>query len=398
MLSSLSDLLSPNDPLEFLDAVRQHRPQLFQTERAAEFSRLLPWRAFNDLLSADRILSGQIRFIRNGISIPTEMVIGRKYGARNKAEIQPQALQSHCRQGISVVVNGIDELAPGIASMNAILERELRATVLTNAYVSFGKGGAFTPHWDDHNVLILQLHGRKRWQLWGQPWRFPVKTAEYAMSTPPGPATWERTLDPGDVLYVPRGEVHAAQIHDGEQSLHLTVTIKAPRAPDLASSILSACLTDPVGRQDLPVLAAPEEKARWLAEMKALLHRAVDVLDLDSVLAQLDRDRPFIPMTSLGLIPPGAAGGIDAKTALQPALRRRIPIPPADRNGRIALAAGKESWTLDPAEAAILELALHRHTVTVEELCQLLPNLPPDTLVSSVEKLALKGLVILLDS
>ena len=44
-----------------------------------------------------------------------------------------------------------------------------------NAYLSFSKGGAFKPHWDIHDVLVVQVHGNKRWRIWNAEVPHPVE-------------------------------------------------------------------------------------------------------------------------------------------------------------------------------------------------------------------------------
>jgi hypothetical protein len=39
-----------------------------------------------------------------------------------------------------------------------------------------------------------------------------------------GPPVWEGTLEPGDMLYIPRGLVHEAATTEAAPSMHLTIT------------------------------------------------------------------------------------------------------------------------------------------------------------------------------
>lgn len=391
MIESLADLLHPHDPGQLLDAVVKHQRLKLQTDRAQQFGALLPWSRLNALIAPDSIASGRIEFGRNSSFLPAEMLVRRKRGDKGERLLHTASLQSNCRRGLSAVVKSIQQNVRDIALMNAIVERELRATVHTNAYVSFGRDSIFNPHWDDQNVLVLQIHGRKQWRCWGQRWAYPVDKAACPVPADLGPAEWEGTLLPGDILYLPRGDIHAAQVVDGEDSVHLSVTIMPPRGDALVKALATACQNETIARRDLPALASPEERDAWMAEMKAVLRQAVDALDLDELLANLDQAREPLAFTSLGLMT-----RLTPATRFQPALLRRLPISPS-ADGTTTVHAGSQSWRLNALEATFLKHALERQVLAVQDLSPLIPTADDDAIRQAVVDLATKGLLVLLD-
>ncbi|WSC07830.1 cupin domain-containing protein [Streptomyces scopuliridis] len=52
------------------------------------------------------------------------------------------------------------------------LEHWLRTGVQTNLYASLTAREGFGVHWDDHDVIVIQIDGAKRWKLYG-----PTRTA-----------------------------------------------------------------------------------------------------------------------------------------------------------------------------------------------------------------------------
>jgi hypothetical protein len=96
--------------------------------------------------------------------------------------------------------------------------------VRANAYFTPARAQGLEPHYDDHDVLVLQLHGTKRWRIHHEvKWpRRPMTEAlprEFVKADPQ-----ELTLTPGDVLYLPRGFVHEAAALESS-SLHLTLSL-----------------------------------------------------------------------------------------------------------------------------------------------------------------------------
>ena len=89
-------------------------------------------------------------------------------------------------------------------------------------------------HADDRDVFVLQLFGTKSWRVYPNPPIFhpyaheqvgknglPVPLENVLNATP----VIERVLNPGDVLYMPRGWVHEASCHAETESLHVTFAV-----------------------------------------------------------------------------------------------------------------------------------------------------------------------------
>ncbi|MES1915589.1 MAG: hypothetical protein MHM6MM_007513, partial [Cercozoa sp. M6MM] len=98
------------------------------------------------------------------------------------------------------------------------LERQLGSLVGSNLYVTPercpGVEGCqgLAPHWDDVDVLVLQLEGNKAWQLFELPFAdsLPLEPSGDLPREELGEPLMEVTLRPGDVMYMPRGLVHVA--------------------------------------------------------------------------------------------------------------------------------------------------------------------------------------------
>ena len=107
----------------------------------------------------------------------------------------------------------LDELARALEFM-------LHTPVSASAFWS--QGGMQAPvHYDDHDLIVVQLRGQKRWYLSGAPSELPnTWTSKPAESLRLDPSVTV-DLSPGDRLYLPRGTLHSVD-SDGE-SLHLSI-------------------------------------------------------------------------------------------------------------------------------------------------------------------------------
>jgi Cupin superfamily protein len=143
--------------------------------------------------------------------------------------------------GYTIVLDGVDRYVRAIAALSRSIEAELNFPIQVNAYVTPPGSRGLVPHYDDHDVLILQIQGSKIWHLYKGVDIAPRKMQrnDKAVPTEGLPLPTDLRLEVGDVLYLPRGLVHAADT-DAEPSTHLTIGIHAPTALTLAIGALYA--------------------------------------------------------------------------------------------------------------------------------------------------------------
>lgn len=383
---ALRDFFHPVNPAEIADAAMMDQRLFRRTDRAAAFARLLPWERLNTLITGDAMMSGRISLARLGRTLPLEMA---SLPGRPKTGdwVAPEAIHNLCQQGASLVLNSIERQIPAIAAMNAMIERYLRCETITNAYVSFNRDSAFKAHFDPHNVLILQLHGRKRWWCYGQKEVYPLAGKSFADDQLPA-AEWEGVLEPGDFLFVPRGEVHRACVEDAN-SVHLTVTMTPPCGADVFARLAQQTLGEERGRRYLRVAGDAGARQEDRDALRDMFHRMVDALDLEAFLADADRQRPAARPFNLGFLQ-----SLSPQTEVQPALRRRIGLPEA-QGGDVRVMIGGTAVTLNAAERDVLAALLAADALTIAELEAALPG---GDIQAAVAGLARKALVFLFDS
>jgi hypothetical protein len=127
---------------------------------------------------------------------------------------------------------------------------------------------------------------------------------------PPMGALLDQVLQPGDLLYIPRGCYHVA-VTMNEPALHLTLGVKNPRAMDLLLWMVERLRESDVARRDLPCLAGPDERLRYSEELRnALLGNLVPDLveQYFSETGSNFKPRPSFSLPSSAtpeLLPPG---------------------------------------------------------------------------------------------
>lgn len=111
--------------------------------------------------------------------------------------------------------------------MLSSLERFWRCSTGCNCYLTPPDSQGFSPHFDDIDAFVLQLEGKKRWRVYpprSEDEMLPRYSSPNFDQSEIGEPVLEVVLEPGDVLYMPRGTVHQASCVPGAHSLHVTVS------------------------------------------------------------------------------------------------------------------------------------------------------------------------------
>ncbi len=286
--NGLSRLLEPHTAEEFL-ASSWGQSYKHIRGRRGKFAHLLPWGRLNDILRQHRLDFPRLRLMREGKPLPANSYLRHASGARNKQPIprlQPVKFTGHLRAGATLVLDAVDELHEPLEDLAAELERLFRERIQINSYAGWHTSRGFDLHWDDHDVFILQVTGRKHWRIYGQTRPHPL-AGDTDNPKPTGAPLWEATLEDGDLLYIPRGWWHVAEPLD-EPTLHLTVGVHKRTGVDLLTWLGGQLRASETFRQDIPRFASPAERAAHVRRLGEELQAAWDENLLERYFAELD--------------------------------------------------------------------------------------------------------------
>ncbi|MGR9605318.1 JmjC domain-containing protein [Pandoraea sputorum] len=211
------------------------------TVPSSRLKSVFSWGHLNHALSCSRITNDRLRLsIEHDHVGPNKSVfrpVKDSFGRPTDA-ISFSALHSQLELGATAVLESINELLPDVRVMTEAVSERCYARVCANAYFSFGHTSGFGVHNDDHDVIVFQIEGRKRWHFWSGAETGSRATVGDRESPPSDPATEEIVLREGDVLYVPKGTWHDV-IAIGEPSLHLTISVVRPSIKDYVEWLLA---------------------------------------------------------------------------------------------------------------------------------------------------------------
>jgi len=116
------------------------------------------------------------------------------------------------------------------------------------------RGSGVPKHFDNREVFVVQLVGRKRWELAPNPFEYPLAAHVVGgpvhalnrhaagLADPEMPVGETHVLEPGAVLFLPRGMWH--RTHALEDSLSFSFGVRVPSRVEALVSAVAAALSE----------------------------------------------------------------------------------------------------------------------------------------------------------
>ncbi|ROR38021.1 cupin domain-containing protein [Kitasatospora cineracea] len=335
---------------------------------AASLAGLVSWDDLNAILTHHRFEPPRLRLAANGEQVPahtySQPIVTRRSTVWHR--LQPSELHKRLADGATLVLDAIDELHPGISALTGQLERWLRTGVQANLYASWTGTEGFGVHWDDHDVVVVQLDGAKRWRIYGPTRALPMHRDVETPEPPPEVPVAELVLTAGDVLYLPRGWWHAVAASEGEHSLHVTCGLQSTTGADLITWLSEMLRAHEAVRADLPRFGSAEEQRAFLDAIGKLLAGELESEDLiarfSSARDATERARLAPSLPHITAAPPDAD--------LQVRLVTTRPALVAAPDGTARLTAGGEEWTFAAKAEPVLALLADGERHRLADLAQ----------------------------
>ncbi|WP_165843883.1 cupin domain-containing protein [Phenylobacterium kunshanense] len=383
--TDLAALLAPLPVDSFFAEVWGRRHHHGRAPAPDRFAALLPDRRLEEVLAALRPQPDMLRLVSQGQTLPFDQLV-LPDGAVDLVQVRNRYAEGH-----SIVLNGVERFAPELRLLTNAIAADTDFETQINVYATPPRAQGFAPHFDDHDVLVLQVRGSKIWHVHLSspivpPERFRQRERAVDPATLGEPT--RIVLAPGDVLYLPRGLVHAAET-DAGASVHLTIGFHPPNLLAVLSAALEArSLSGGTLLERAPprYLGDRAARARLAAAVRDLA-AALDDGDVDRGLAALE-DR-LIRSARCGVTGDFIGAG-ETAIGRDTRLRRSTPLP-------ARLVDLGESVGLQFAQALVV--ADREHRPAFEYLLAQsgpfavadLPGLPPEAQAALAEKLIQDG-------
>ena len=299
---SFRELLHPLPAEEFFDKIYR-KMAVHVPGHPQKFGHLFSWSEFNRLLNMSKLWSDHtMKMVLDGCDVDAKEFCrpGTTREGNQVMRVDARRATELLRRGATIILDLVETLAPGAASVAASLESVTGAVANGNVYCSWSQHQGFKSHYDTTDVFALHIEGQKTWRLYEGRAHQPVALPGFEFSSfPPehhaqakGAILKEVVMTPGDLLYIPRGQYHDALASSGA-SLHLSFGITRATGHDFLGILMRSLPDDPLFRESLPHFDNVSEHEAHLKRIADRLHGIITQAETSTLMREHQRERSF---------------------------------------------------------------------------------------------------------
>jgi ribosomal protein L16 Arg81 hydroxylase len=224
-----------------------------------DFSDLFSSAAADELLTERALRTPFIRMAKEGSVLAAERFTAPGgFGAQVPDQVDSAMVLREFADGATIVLQGLHRTWPALSAFTRRLVAELGHPAQVNAYITPESSRGFDPHYDVHDVFVLQVSGEKHWLVHApvrehpradEPWSGRRAAVEARAREQP---VIDVVMRPGDALYLPSGWLHSAVACQGT-SIHLTIGVAALTGADAVRELVAEISRNPELRVPLPI-------------------------------------------------------------------------------------------------------------------------------------------------
>jgi len=247
---SIGRMLHPILPEDFFSEYYEKKPCIIARDSPNFYHHLLTLETIDNVLSSQTLRFPKVKLVNSALA---EQPKAEAF-TTNGTDIHPARFLRHYTEGCTMVFSSLHERVASLGVFCDHMSKYFSHGFQTNIYLTPPNAQGFNPHYDTHDVFILQVEGSKLWRLFDTPIDLPLKSQPFELKrVQPGPVSHEFVLNAGDMLYIPRGLMHDAET-TGELSMHITAGLLGFTYADmLVEAILNMATNHAELRKNLPV-------------------------------------------------------------------------------------------------------------------------------------------------
>ncbi len=295
--------IAPFDAEVFRAQYYGNRPVHMRRDGASR-PNVLSWARFNEMLAITPYWTEDTLkvYFKSRAALRENYCDTADLARGQSAPANPAKVKALTGLGASLIGNYIHRICPEVGAVARMLEGDFAARVVANVYCSFKGVQAFQTHYDLHDVFAVQTEGEKTWRVYEARADAPVAPlppgdeVEKWLTASRGRLLMEAHMQPGDILYLPRGQYHDA-LTGSQASLHVTFAVSPATGLALFKLLENAVMQEGAFRAYLPdarsEAALRERLARLADRIKAVVTSpafAIDVLNHQRGLAGASAD------------------------------------------------------------------------------------------------------------
>lgn len=344
-------------------ADHQHKTFARMQGAKGRFADLISWDELNAILEQHRLTPPRFKLAQNGAALDPGRYLSPGLGGVPR--LDSGKLIACLSDGATLILDAMEELTPKMRALSNAVRDEFKSGNVITLYAGWRSQNGFDLHWDSQDTLIVQVVGKKRWQIYAPTRLHPLQNDIEAAEPPEGEPVWDGVLEDGDALYIPRGWWHMAYPLD-EPSLHLTIATVHPNGADYLTWLTSRLRRNEKVREDLPAQSDAAGRREYLAALREAIDEALAKDSISVFRREWEGDSFPRPHIRLPDAPYLQATPIDDLATVRLTAAHRLHLEPSGDN--VEFKANGLTYVLPTELAPALEMLTDTQTMKVSAL------------------------------
>jgi len=229
-------MINPTPLQEFYSTYFEKKPLHIKRSQNTYYKDVFSTKALEKAVREQRVLYGKHMDITS--------YDGKRETHNPEGRVYPPVMWDYYNNGSSIRMINPQYFNQTVWKLCSTLQDHFQCMVGANVYLTPPGTQGFAPHWDDVEVFMLQLEGKKHWRLYEPADKLPRFSSHNMSQEDLGTPILETDLEAGDLLYLPRGTIHQGNCLESDHSLHITISAYQLNSwTDLLEKLLPAALT-----------------------------------------------------------------------------------------------------------------------------------------------------------
>lgn len=243
--------------IDLLENAKNNKKYIHLKNENSELKEIMSLKNLNDIISTPNYWNKKnFLLVLDKKNIPFEKysTLGDEYGFFDLSP-DPLIVEKFIKKGASLVLNNLNYLSDNIKNLTLDLQKITNGKCQANLYFSMQSHQAFAPHFDTHDVFALHCAGEKVWNIYENFENDPInhqlfKSNPEERAEKCGKIIDQVLLQPGDLLYLPRGQFHDA-LASRSGAIHIAFGITYMKPLDLFQYYWEEYIIDDYFRSDI---------------------------------------------------------------------------------------------------------------------------------------------------
>jgi len=296
--SAMEWLINPTSLQDFYTNYWEKKPLHIKRTNGKYYNDVFSTKGLEKIIREQRVLYGK--------HLDITSYDGERETHNPEGRVYPAVMWDYYNNGSSIRMINPQYFSNTVWRLCATLQDHFQSMVGANVYLTPPGTQGFAPHWDDVEVFMMQLEGKKHWRLYEPDDKLPRYSSKNLSQDDLKPPILEVDMEPGDMIYMPRGTIHQGNCLENEHSLHITISAYQLNSyTDLLEKLLPAALAvasqqDVEFRKGLPrnylqrmgavhSESNTKDRAQFMDKVKDLMGRLFEHAPVDACVDQLGR-------------------------------------------------------------------------------------------------------------